>query len=38
MLLPDLFSDFLWVVESGEDLFQNSRHVEELFILDPQNP
>ncbi len=38
VLLPDLFSDFLWVVESSKDLFQNSRHVEELFISDPQNP
>jgi hypothetical protein len=28
-LLPDLFYDFLWIVECGEDLFQNSRHVEE---------
>jgi hypothetical protein len=37
MLLPDLLSDFLWGVESSEDLFQNSRYAEELFISDPQN-
>jgi hypothetical protein len=30
--------EFLWVVECGEDLFQNSRHVEERRYVLPQKP